>query len=89
MTNVMYYKAAEARRVMGSSTDKAHGNYRRPLAIAVAGWIALSLLTAPGFYLDGTLSAYPLSVESALGQAFLASLAWAAATFLVLVFNQR
>ncbi|MGH8396668.1 MAG: sensor histidine kinase [Gammaproteobacteria bacterium] len=73
---------------MGSNTDKDYNNYRRPVAIAILGWIVLSLLIAPGVYLDGTWSDFPLSVNAVLGQAFTASLAWGVVTFLVLVLNQ-
>ncbi|MGH8321222.1 MAG: sensor histidine kinase, partial [Gammaproteobacteria bacterium] len=88
IVDVMYLGSAEAHRAMGSSTDNDHSNYRRPLAIAIAGWFILSLLIAPGVYLDSTSSDFPLSVNAALGQAFMASLAWGVAMFLVLVFNQ-
>ncbi|MGB9428844.1 MAG: histidine kinase [Gammaproteobacteria bacterium] len=65
------------------------GVYRRPLGAALAGWIVLSLLVAPGIYLETALSGRTPSVESALGAAFLRSFAWAVAAFLVLVFNRR
>lgn len=73
---------------MESTKDKNHNSYRRPLAAAFVGWIVLSLLTAPGFYVDGTASDASLSVESAVGWAFVACLAWAVAGFLVLASNQ-
>lgn len=74
---------------MEIASEKNQLGYRRLLKVTFAGWIVLSLLTAPGVYLDATLLGQGVSVESTLGRALLSSLPWAAAGFLVLSFSRR
>jgi len=61
--------------------------YGRYLWWAVAGWIALSLLSAPGFYLGSRLAGESVHVKDALGSALVASAGWAAVAFLLLIFT--
>jgi two-component sensor histidine kinase len=70
---------------MPSADDQGH--YGRYLWLAVAGWIVLSLLSAPGFYLDIRLTGESAHAETALGSAFVASVGWAAAAFLLLTYS--
>ena len=71
-----------------SSTDDM-GSYRRYALFAVIGWILLSLLTAPGVYLQRSLDGQAPHADTALAAAFVDSLAWAVAAFLMLVFSAR
>ena len=70
------------------STDDT-GRYRRYALFAAIGWIALSLLTAPGIYLQRSLSGEAPHADTVLAAALVASFAWAAAAFLLLVFSAR
>ena len=74
---------------MDVASGKNHLGYRRLLGVTFAGWMLLSLLTAPGVYLDAMPGGQGVSVESALGQALLSSLTWAVVGFLVLLFSRR
>jgi two-component sensor histidine kinase len=70
---------------MASNDDT--GRYRRYALFAAIGWIVLSLLTAPGVYLHHALAGQPPHADTVLGAALVASLAWAAAAFLLLAFS--
>lgn len=54
-----------------------------------AGWIILSLLNAPGFYLERAFAGKTPHVDLAVGAALLACLGWAVCALLLLVFNAR
>ena len=73
---------------MDVASGKNHLGYRRLLGVTFAGWMLLSLLTAPGVYLHAMLGGQGVGVESAFGQALLSSLAWAVVGFLLLLFSQ-
>ena len=62
--------------------------FRRLLTVVFGGWILLSLLTAPGVYLQSESAGQAIRLEFALGHAFTTSLPWAVVALLVLVFNQ-
>ncbi|MDE1888172.1 MAG: histidine kinase, partial [Gammaproteobacteria bacterium] len=57
------------------------------MAYVVLGWIILSLLCAPGFYLRSAAAGETPYADTALGAAFVASLGWAMSAFLLLVFS--
>lgn len=59
----------------------------RYVAYVVLGWIILSLLCAPGFYLRSAAAGETPYADTALGAAFVASLGWAMSAFLLLVFS--
>lgn len=63
------------------------GSYPQYALIAIIGWIMLSLLSAPGVYLQRSLEGEAPHADTVLGVAFVASLAWPAAAFLLLVFS--
>ena len=73
---------------MDVASGKNHLGYRWLLGVTFAGWMLLSLLTAPGVYLHAMLGGQGVGVESAFGQALLSSLAWAVVGFLLLLFSQ-
>ncbi|MBU6510310.1 MAG: histidine kinase, partial [Gammaproteobacteria bacterium] len=57
--------------------------------VTAAGWILLSLLSAPGFYLDRALAGETPHVDLAIGAALLACLGWALCALLLLMFSAR
>lgn len=59
----------------------------RYVAYVVLGWIILSLLCTPGFYLQSAAAGETPYVDTAFGAAFVASLGWAVCAFLLLVFS--
>lgn len=72
---------------MALSGGKSH--YLRYLVFALAGWMVLSLLTAPYFYLASTWVGSEPYTEFALGTAFLVSAGWAVIAFLLMVFTAK
>ena len=65
------------------------GLYLRYALFTMIGWTLLSLLSAPGFYLERSLAGGSPHADIALGTAFVASLGWAVCAFLLLVFDAK
>lgn len=84
VTNVTS-ESTKRRKSMTLSNGKSH--YLRYLAFTLAGWVALSVLTVPRFYLASALTGSEQHVGSALGGAFLASAGWAVIALLLMVFS--
>lgn len=71
------------------SFTEDQGRYGRYLLLVLAGWVALSLLSAPGFYLDSRLAGESIHLEGALGLALMASAGWAVIAFLLLMLDTK